>query len=131
MAGVAAPRIRRRWIRIGRHARPDKQKWPSRAADAFRAYPADASRYSIRILGGDSFLQEAYAYYPLEELIDISKQFTRSGDVWRSAAVQAAGIYKGRIGTQSDFNVMRDLLYAAADIEKQAFQALSKIKWPA
>jgi hypothetical protein len=78
-----------------------------------------------------AFLQEAYAYYPLEELIDISKQFTRSGDVWRSAAVQAAGIYKGRIGTQADFNVMRDLLYAAADIEKQAFQALSKIKWPA
>ena len=46
-------------------------------------------------------------------------------------AVQAAGIYKGRIGTQADFNVMSDYLYTAADIEKTAFQALSKIKWPA
>jgi len=78
-----------------------------------------------------AFLQESYAYHPLQELIDISAQFTRSGDIWRSAAVQAAGIYKGRIGSQADFNTMSDYLYAAADLEKQAFQALSKIKWPA
>jgi len=43
--------------------------------------------------------------------------------------VQAAGIYKGRIGSQADFDLMSDYLYAAADLEKQAFQALSKIKW--
>jgi hypothetical protein len=78
-----------------------------------------------------AFLQEAYAYHPVSELIDISKQFTKSGDIWRSAAVQAAGIYKGRIGSQADFDVMSDYLRASADIEKQAFQALSKIKWPA
>jgi len=76
-----------------------------------------------------AFLQEAYAYIPMDELIDISKQFTRSGDVWRSAAVQAAGIYKGRIGSQADFNVMSDYLYTAAEIEKEAFLTLSKIKW--
>jgi hypothetical protein len=45
--------------------------------------------------------------------------------------VQAAGIYKGRIGSQADFDIMRDYLFAAADLEKQAFRALSKIKWPA
>lgn len=78
-----------------------------------------------------AFLQEAYAYHPIQELIDISGQFTKSGDIWRSAAVQAAGIYKGRIGSQADFNVMSDYLIAAADLEKQAFLALSKIKWPA
>jgi Domain of unknown function (DUF4872)/Butirosin biosynthesis protein H, N-terminal len=78
-----------------------------------------------------AFLQEAYAYHPMQELIDISGQFTKSGDIWRSAAVQAAGIYKGRIGSQADFNVMSDYLNAAADLEKQAFLALSKIKWPA
>jgi hypothetical protein len=49
-------------------------------------------------------LQEAHAYHQIPELIDISKQFTKSGDIWRSAAVQAAGIYKGRIGSQADFN---------------------------
>ena len=78
-----------------------------------------------------AFLQEAYHYIPVQELMDISAQFTRSGDIWRSAAVQAAGIYKGRIGSQADFNVMSDYLLAAADLEEQAFRALSKIKWPA
>ena len=78
-----------------------------------------------------AFLQEAHAYQPVDELLEISNQFTKSGDVWRSAAVQAAGIYKGRIGTQADFNLMSDYLNEAADIEKAAFVALSKIKWPA
>ena len=78
-----------------------------------------------------AFLQEAYAYYPIQELTDISKEFTRSGDIWRSAAVQAAGIYKGRIGTQADFQEMSDYLMESANLEEQAFRSLSKIKWPA
>jgi hypothetical protein len=41
-----------------------------------------------------AFLQEAYAYLQKEELLEISKIFTQSGDLWRTAAVQAAGIYK-------------------------------------
>ena len=78
-----------------------------------------------------AFLQQAYAYHPIDELMNISAQFTKSGDIWRSAAVQAAGIYKGRIGTQADFENMSDYLLASADIEKQAFRALSKINWKA
>jgi hypothetical protein len=77
-----------------------------------------------------AFLQQAHEYHPLDELLEISNQFTRAGDVWRAAAVQAAGIYKGRIGSQADFNTMSDYLYEAAEIEKHAFVALSKIKWP-
>ncbi|MDP4249573.1 MAG: BtrH N-terminal domain-containing protein [Bacteroidota bacterium] len=77
-----------------------------------------------------AFLQEAHAYQPLDELLEISRLFTQAGDVWRSAAVQAAGIYKGRIGTQADFNTMSEFLLVAAEIEKRAFVALSKIKWP-
>jgi len=76
-----------------------------------------------------AFLQEAYAYHPIDALPEISKMFTQSGDMWRTAAVQAAGIYKGRIGSQADFNVMGDYLLEIAEIEKKAFQALSKIKW--
>ncbi|CDX28956.1 Glycosyltransferase [Mesorhizobium sp. ORS 3359] len=49
---------------IGRHARPDKLKWPSSSTDALRIYPADSARYSIRILGGGSFLQELYGPLP-------------------------------------------------------------------
>jgi hypothetical protein len=76
-----------------------------------------------------AFLQEAHAYIPNDELLEISKQFTASGDLWRTAAVQAAGIYKGRLGTQEDFNTMGDYLLEIADIERKAFTALKNIKW--
>jgi hypothetical protein len=76
-----------------------------------------------------AFLQQAYAYHPIDELPEISKQFTRAGDLWRTAAVQAAGIYKGRLGSQEDFNTMSDYLLEIAELEKQAFVDLSKLKW--
>lgn len=76
-----------------------------------------------------AFLQEAHAFVPKDELLDISKIFTEAGDKWRTAAVQAAGIYKGRIGSQADYDVMGDYLIEISEIEKKAFQALSKIKW--
>jgi hypothetical protein len=78
-----------------------------------------------------AFLQEAYGFHPNDQLLEISKIFTRSGDCWRNAAIQAAGIYKGRIGSQEDFNQMGDYLLEISQLEKQAFQALSKIKWRA
>ena len=76
-----------------------------------------------------AFLQEAYAYLQKEELLEISKIFTQSGDLWRTAAVHAAGIYKGRLGSQEDFNQMGDYLTEIAELEKNAFLALKKIKW--
>ena len=76
-----------------------------------------------------AFLQEAHAYHPIDELLGISKMFTNAGDLWRTAAVQAAGIYKGRIGSQEDFNTMGDYLLSIAEMERQAFVALSKINW--
>jgi hypothetical protein len=76
-----------------------------------------------------AFLQQSYEYQKIDELLEISKSFTKAGDLWRTAAVQAAGIYKGRIGSQQDYNVMGDYLLEIAEIEKQAFVALSKIKW--
>jgi hypothetical protein len=77
-----------------------------------------------------AFLQQSYAYIPNDALPEISKEFTKAGDLWRTAAVQAAGIYKGRLGSQADFNQMGDYLIEIAGVEKQAFTALSKIKWP-
>ncbi|QQL49394.1 BtrH N-terminal domain-containing protein [Mucilaginibacter ginkgonis] len=76
-----------------------------------------------------AFLQEADNFLPGKGLSDISKQFTEAGDLWRTAAVQAAGIYKGRIGSQKDFDVMSNHLLQIADIEEKAFKALNKIKW--
>lgn len=76
-----------------------------------------------------AFLQQAHAFHPADELLKISEQFTKAGDLWRSSAVQAAGIFKGRITSQQDFNHMANYLFEVAEIEKQAFIALSKIKW--
>jgi hypothetical protein len=76
-----------------------------------------------------AFLQEAYAWHSDDRLLEISGMFTRSGDTWREAAIQAAGIYKGRIGSQQDFNIVGDYLLEISELEKQAFEALSKIKW--
>ncbi len=76
-----------------------------------------------------AFLQQAHAFHANDDLLEISKTFTQSGDLWRNAAVQAAGIYKGRISSQADFDVMGDYLLQIAEIEKNAFRELSKIKW--
>lgn len=76
-----------------------------------------------------AFLQEAYQYIPHQTLLDCSKMFTKSGDLWRDAAVQAAGIYKGRLTEQKDYDKMANYLYQISDLEKEAFVTLSKIKW--
>jgi len=74
-----------------------------------------------------AFLQEAYNYFGKEELVQLSDEFTRAGDLWRTAAVQASGIYKGRLGSQQDFDIMGDYLLEIAVIEKLAFTKLSNV----
>lgn len=76
-----------------------------------------------------AFLQEAHTYYPNDDLLSISEIFTKSGDLWRSAAVQAAGIYKGRITAQADFDQMADYLREISEVEKEGFQRLRKVRW--
>ena len=76
-----------------------------------------------------AFLQQAHAYHKQDILLKSAEEFTKAGDLWRSAAVQAAGIYKGRLTTQQDFNDMGDFLIEVSEIEKQAFKSMSKIKW--
>jgi len=76
-----------------------------------------------------AFLQQSHAYHADDRLLEISNTFTKSGDLWRNAAIQAAGIYKGRITSQADFNLMGDHLIEISAIEKEAFKELSKVKW--
>jgi hypothetical protein len=38
-------------------------------------------------------------------------------------------VFKGRIGSQEDFNIMGDRLLEIAAVEKSAFEALKTIKW--
>ncbi len=76
-----------------------------------------------------AFLQQAHKYHSNDELLSVSTEFTKAGDLWRSAAVHASGIYKGRITEQSDFNQMADYLLEISEIEKAAFKRLDKLKW--
>lgn len=76
-----------------------------------------------------AFLQEAHPYTKQDELLNIAQDFTAAGDLWREAAVHAAGIYKGRLGSQADYNTMGDYLLEVAEVERKAFTALKNIKW--
>lgn len=72
-----------------------------------------------------AFLQQAHGYHPLDELLQISEQFTKAGDRWRDAAIQASGIYKGRLTEQSAYDTMGDMLIEIAEMEKLAFKDLA------
>ncbi|SFQ36895.1 BtrH N-terminal domain-containing protein [Parafilimonas terrae] len=74
-----------------------------------------------------AFLQEAYNYFQHDELMKLSEEFTKAGDLWRTAAVQASGIYKGRLGSQQDYNIMGDYLAEISVIEKLAFTKLAAV----
>jgi hypothetical protein len=75
-----------------------------------------------------AFLQQAYQYIKNEELLSISEEFTKAGDLWRSSAVHMAGIYKGRLKSQQDFDDCADMLDEIHEIEKAAFKRLRKLK---
>lgn len=75
-----------------------------------------------------AFLEEAAVYLQDDRLIPISEQLTRAGDLWRCSAVQMAGIYKGRITEQKDFDDSANLMYEIAHVEEEAFKQLSKLK---
>ena len=75
-----------------------------------------------------AFLEQAADYLKEDKLIGISEDFTKAGDLWRSAAVQMAGIYKGRLGEQKDFEETADILLEISKTEKVAFNKLSKLK---
>ncbi|HMU76601.1 MAG TPA: BtrH N-terminal domain-containing protein [Bacteroidia bacterium] len=75
-----------------------------------------------------AFLQQAHAYIKNDSIIKISEQFTKAGDMWRDSAIQSAGIFKGRLTDRADFVNMHDRLMQIAEVEKDAFTKLSKIK---
>jgi hypothetical protein len=76
-----------------------------------------------------AFLEEAAAILDEKELLEVSEQLTNAGDLWRDSAVLMAGIFKGRLKTQQDFERCADLLDQISAVEKAAFKQLSKIKF--
>lgn len=76
-----------------------------------------------------AFLQEAAEILEMDELSVISEDITKAGDLWRASAIQMAGIYKGRISAQSDFNTSAGMLDEISELEKAAFVKLGKLKF--
>ena len=76
-----------------------------------------------------AFLEEASKYFRNDELLKVSDLFTQSGDLWRTNAVNMAGILRGRSTEQSDFEHIADILVEIHQIEKKAFTDLSNIRF--
>ena len=76
-----------------------------------------------------AFLEEAAAIMKMDELKDISDEISKAGDLWRSSAVQMAGIYKGRITEQSDFALAAEMMIEISHVEEQVFKKLKKLKF--
>lgn len=81
----------------------------------------------FRFLYG-AFLEEAAAYMQDDQLSVISEDFTKAGDMWRASAIKMAGVYKGRLTEQKDFEEIADMLVEIRLVEKEAFQKLSRLK---
>lgn len=75
-----------------------------------------------------AFLEQAANILKEDKLISVSEDFTKAGDQWRSAAVEMAGIYKGRITEQKHFDHLADILLEISETERMAFRKLSKLK---
>lgn len=57
-------------VAIGRHARPDAQKWPDTREEALAAYPADPALAVVKVLGGAAFLETLYGSVPSNWIIE-------------------------------------------------------------
>ncbi|MCV9389440.1 BtrH N-terminal domain-containing protein [Reichenbachiella ulvae] len=75
-----------------------------------------------------AFLEQAADILGKDELLKVSEDITAAGDMWRNTAVQMAGVYKGRITEQKDFDETADMMIAIYEKEKETFKKLSKIK---
>jgi hypothetical protein len=76
-----------------------------------------------------AFLEEASNYTGNDQLLKISDEFTKAGDLWRASAVHMGRIYKGRLNEQKDFEESADMLDEISEIEKAAFKELRKMKF--
>ncbi len=75
-----------------------------------------------------AFLEQASRYLHNDQLLAVSDDFTKAGDMWRESAVLMGRIYKGRLSEQKDYEQSADMLHAIAAMEKQAFTKLNRMK---
>ncbi len=76
-----------------------------------------------------AFLEQAFEYIPNDNLLRISEELTKSGDLWRNNAVRMAGVFKGRTTEQKHFDEIADVMIEISHIEEKAFKDLDKLKF--
>lgn len=73
-----------------------------------------------------AFLQEASKILNNEKLMELSKEITEIGDLWRDFALDASRIYKNRSSKPDAYNQIADQLEVLADKEEAFFKKLRK-----
>lgn len=81
----------------------------------------------FRFLYG-AFLEQANGYIANDQLLKLSDEFTKAGDMWRASAINMGRIFKGRLNEQKDFEDCANMLDEIAEVERQAFKAMAKLK---
>ncbi len=81
----------------------------------------------FRFLYG-AFLEQAAVHLQDDRVAAVAEDFTNSGDLWRTSAIKMAGVYKGRLTEQKDFEEIADILVEIRMVEKAAFEKLSNLK---
>ncbi len=73
-----------------------------------------------------AFLQESGKLLNNDKLLELSKEMTLIGDLWRDFAVDASRIYKNRSNKTDGYNTIAMQLEHIADLEKELFKALKE-----
>ena len=75
-----------------------------------------------------AFLEQAAEITGNQKLLTLSDEFTKAGDLWRASAINMGRIFKGRLNEQKDFLECADMLDNIANIERNAFKELRKLR---
>ena len=73
-----------------------------------------------------AFLQEASKILKNKQLLELSKEMTEIGDLWRDFALEASRIYKNRSPKTDAYNKVADQLEAIGNREEVFFKKLKK-----
>jgi hypothetical protein len=109
------------------------EKWPQKlGSERSKLYVGQLIRMQEEIGTGGAgfrfmyaaFLQEAAAILNNTVLLDLSRQMTAAGDIWRETAVIGARICKGRASAKDTYAEMADHLRTCAREETRVYQQL-------
>lgn len=76
-----------------------------------------------------AFLKEAYKHNKIEELLPLSEEMTKTGDLWRTFAYNAGRVCKSRTANEMSFRELGDIMLECADREEKIYRKLREIRF--